>query len=116
MGYFAEGRQGKGKGLLGKGTYSLILEIRYFALATLVEVCTAFIMRFLTWADSDADTAFGWEEEDGDEDEDEDEDEPKGLRPPKDIVWESGDAFLRYGGGGEGVFDCLALFGGLSGL
>ena len=63
-------------------TYSFIFEIRYFALATLPDVCTAFIMRFLTCADSDADTAFGCDGDDGDEDDE----EPNGLRPPKDIV------------------------------
>lgn len=64
--------------------YSLILEIRYFALATLVEVCTAFIIRFLTCADSDAVGAVTCC--DGD-DGAEDEDEPKGLKPPKDIFF-----------------------------
>ena len=39
-------------------------------------------MRFLTWADSDADTAVGCDGEDGEE---EDEEELNGLRPPKDI-------------------------------
>ena len=60
------------------GTYSLILDIRYLALATLPCVWTAFIMRFLTCADSEAETAVGCDGEEGDE-------EPKGLRPPKDI-------------------------------
>ena len=60
----------------------MILDIRYFALATLLDVWTAFIMRFLTWADSEAETALGWEGEEGGEEEDE---EPNGLRPPKDI-------------------------------
>jgi hypothetical protein len=62
--------------------YSFIFDIKYFALATLLDVWTAFIMRFLTCADSDADTAVGC---DGEEGEDDDE-EPKGLRPPKDIL------------------------------
>jgi hypothetical protein len=62
-------------------THSFIFDIKYFALATLPDVCTAFIMRFLTCADSDADTAVGCDGEDGDEDDE----EPKGLRPPKDI-------------------------------
>lgn len=62
--------------------YSFIFEIKYFALATLLDVWTAFIMRFLTWADSDADTAVGCDGEDGEE---EDEEELNGLRPPKDI-------------------------------
>jgi hypothetical protein len=51
-------------------------------LATLPDVCTAFIMRFLTCADSDADTALGCGGDGGDEDDE----ELNGLRPPKDIV------------------------------
>ena len=39
-------------------------------------------MRFLTCADSEADTAVGWE---GDDDGEEDDEELNGLRPPKDI-------------------------------
>ena len=75
-------------------TYSLIFDIRYFALATFPEAWTAFIMRFLTCADSDADTAVGCDGEDGDEGDE----EPNGLRPPKDIVglwlesWDSADS------------------------
>jgi hypothetical protein len=42
-------------------------------------------MRFLTCADSEADTAVGCDGEDGGEDEEEEE-ELKGLRPPKDIL------------------------------
>ena len=38
-------------------------------------------MRFLTCADSDADTALGCGGDGGDEDDE----EPNGLRPPKDI-------------------------------
>jgi hypothetical protein len=41
-------------------------------------------MRFLTCADSDADTALGCGGDGGDGDEDEE--EPNGLRPPKDIL------------------------------
>lgn len=39
-------------------------------------------MRFLTCADSDADTAVGCGGDGGDEDDE----EPNGLRPPKDIL------------------------------
>jgi hypothetical protein len=39
-------------------------------------------MRFLTCADSDADTALGCGGDGGDEDDE----EPNGLRPPKDIL------------------------------
>jgi hypothetical protein len=67
--------------LCGSRTYSFIFDIRYFALATLPDVWTAFIMRFLTCADSDADTAVGCGGDGGDEDDE----EPNGLRPPKDI-------------------------------
>ena len=70
-----------GVGMQEAKQFSLIFEIRYFALATLPEVCTAFIMRFFTCADSEAETAFGWEGDDGEDEEE----EPKGLRPPKDI-------------------------------
>ena len=79
-------------------TYSLIFDIRYFALATLPDVWTAFIMRFLTCADSDAVTAVGCDEEDGDEGDE----EPNGLRPPKDIVgvwlesWDGTDSKSPY--------------------
>jgi hypothetical protein len=83
-------------------TYSLIFDIKYFALATLPEVCTAFIMRFLTCADSDAVTAFGCDGEDGDEDDE----EPKGLRPPKDILG------YRFGGLGE---DWIGMFCSIDG-
>jgi hypothetical protein len=72
------------------------LEIKYFALATLPEVWTAFIMRFLTCADSEAETAVGCDGEDGEEDEEE---EPKGLRPPKDIF---GWRFVEVWGRGDG--------------
>ncbi len=63
----------------------MIFEIRYLALATFPEVCTAFIIRFFTCADSEAETAVGCDGADG-----EDEEDPKGLRPPKDMVraWE----------------------------
>ena len=43
-------------------------------------------MRFLTCADSDADTALGCGGDGGDEDDE----EPNGLRPPKDIFFGSG--------------------------
>jgi len=76
-----------GVGMQAEKQFSLIFDIRYFALATLPAVWTAVIMRFLTCADSEAETAVGcdW----GDEGE-EDEEEPKGLRPPKDILGTGG--------------------------
>ena len=64
-------------------TYSLILDIRYFAFATFACVWTAFIIRFFTCADSEMEVA---NDDDGDGDEEEDEEEPKGLNPPSDIV------------------------------
>jgi hypothetical protein len=44
-------------------------------------------MRFLTWADSEANTAVGCDGEEGDDGGDDDDDEElKGLKPPKDIL------------------------------